>query len=406
MFDDCGLSIPQFPAHPEFGSIDVKPAVLKKVQPVLEQAAAAEGGRVAAPDRAVRQLVRSIADPLKLGQMGETHFVLGHHWKQHFDRLHAQDGGPITVAKLRRWIDQPQSMGMPREVANLVILTFADQTNRSFFLRGGRVAPTLEAVADDLELREEALPSKDDWTEAVRRAQFLFGLVPPETLNATNVGELVSQLRAKVGELKSAIEGLCRELPARLQAVGLDLATADRLITARSAQALVATLSAGSDDQLVSLLATAELKTSDAAMSQTTGAKAKVLDEIVRMTDWELFDAVGKLADGRKTEAQAITGRVREALKADEHAIALKPVVNEAKRKALKLLTQAPAPPPLPPPPPPQPPAAEIVEQQQRRALSASAGREVLKGIDKKLDERPDYRLDIEWTIRKGGNDA
>ena len=49
---------------------------------------------------------------------------------------------------------------------------------------------------------------------------------------------------------------------------------------------------------------------------------------------------------------------------------------------------------------------AVVVDQQQRRGLSASAGKEVLRAIDKKLDEGSDYRLDIDWTIRKGGKDA
>ena len=51
-------------------------------------------------DGQVRSVVRGIAYPLNLGEMGETHFVLRDTWKQRFLQQHAADGGPLTVAKL------------------------------------------------------------------------------------------------------------------------------------------------------------------------------------------------------------------------------------------------------------------------------------------------------------------
>lgn len=39
-------------------------------------------------DRPLRPLIRQIANPLQLGELGPdaTHFVLGQHWKNHFTR--------------------------------------------------------------------------------------------------------------------------------------------------------------------------------------------------------------------------------------------------------------------------------------------------------------------------------
>src|SRR5439155_14599233 len=99
-------------------------------------------------------------------------------------------------------------------------------------------------------------------------------------------------------------------------------------------EALIAGVIAGSDDQLVTVLANAQVRTSDTAMSQTIG-KAGLLDEIIRTTGWELFDAIGKLTDERKTAAASIIACVGEVLIADEHAIAMKPAIDEARRKAL-----------------------------------------------------------------------
>ena len=62
--------------------------------------------------------------------MGETHFVLRDTWKQRFLQQHAAEGGPLTVAKLRRWTDLPDARGLSEEVQNLLVLTFrmADRT--------------------------------------------------------------------------------------------------------------------------------------------------------------------------------------------------------------------------------------------------------------------------------------
>jgi hypothetical protein len=39
-------------------------------------------------------------------------------------------------------------MGLPAEIQNLIIHTFAALTNRSFFLRNGPYTPTLENTLD------------------------------------------------------------------------------------------------------------------------------------------------------------------------------------------------------------------------------------------------------------------
>ena len=44
---------------------------------VCQQAARTPDGRVFVEDKAVRQKLRNICNPLELGQMSETHFVLG-----------------------------------------------------------------------------------------------------------------------------------------------------------------------------------------------------------------------------------------------------------------------------------------------------------------------------------------
>lgn len=92
---------------------------------------------------------------MQLGKTGETHFVLGDHWRSHFLREQAKEGAAFTVANLRKWMDQPLAMGLPTEAQNLIILTFAGQTNRSFVRGNVPSMPSIDQMPEDLELREQ-----------------------------------------------------------------------------------------------------------------------------------------------------------------------------------------------------------------------------------------------------------
>ena len=61
-------------------------------------------------------------------------------------------------------------MGLPRDIQNLVLLSFAWQSNLTFYVYGRPVEPQLEQLDDALELRPEVLPSAALWQEATQRA--------------------------------------------------------------------------------------------------------------------------------------------------------------------------------------------------------------------------------------------
>jgi len=151
----------QFPAHPLFEA-EIKTANLNKVLDVATQAARTHDGRIPV-DKSLRQVVRQIANPLLLGEIAETHFVLGQHWKTHFNRKAAETGGTQDVGRLRQWIDQPSPMGLPEEAADLVILVYAEQTNRSFYFYEAPYEAALKNLKNDLVLREQTLPAEPVW---------------------------------------------------------------------------------------------------------------------------------------------------------------------------------------------------------------------------------------------------
>ena len=120
-----------------------------------------------------RRLVRYL-DPLM-----RTYFRAELRGSENFLREQAKEGAAFTVANLRKWMDQPLAMGLPTEAQNLIILTFAGQTNRSFVRGNVPSTPSIDQMPEDLELREQTLPEPGDWEAACKRAAALFGLTIP-----------------------------------------------------------------------------------------------------------------------------------------------------------------------------------------------------------------------------------
>lgn len=408
----------QFPAHPTF-DVDIKPGLIRRVWPEVQRAIEAPDRRGLVQDAATRKLVRSIVNPCQLGQMGETHLLVEDHWRSRFAQSHARDGGgAITVAQLRRWIDLPNPMGLPLELQNLIIMSFAALTNRRFLLRGGPVEPSIDSLADELELREQALPDAAHWATAVHRAATLFGLTVPQTLNAGNVGRLVDDVRRDAGAKREAVGKLVasvRDRVARYHAT-LD----ERVRTSESAQALLASLHSADDADLVRTLATATIETSEAAVGRSIG-QAHTVAEALTTAKWNIFDAMRDLNDHRQGAAQGILQRLAEAIGSDEHVISLKPKLEELDRDAVRLLTVAavasppvslpvaptgPVPAPIPAAQGPsggvgQCPAAVLVEEAQEFDLDSVAATSLLKSLQARLDGDHELELSLSWRIAR-----
>jgi hypothetical protein len=400
-----------FPAHPRFEA-EVKSSNLRKVYDVVVQAARREDGRVEV-EKTLRPLLRQVANPLLLGEMGPdaTHFVLGQHWKNHFTRKAAQSGSALTVGQLRQWMDEPKTMGLPREAANLVILVFAEQTNRTFLEHGGPQEGTLARLPDHLELKEQRLPDEAAWGVAVGRAASILGVTVSQLRKAANVGLLVGQAKTKAVEHRPGCQGYARRLRERLQALGV--AESARLKTAQATQSLVERLGSGDGDALVGVLASAEVATSEAAMGSCLKHAAE-LSATLDAFNWEILDAVGKLGDGRRDGAAEVQRLVREALAADEHALALAPALKEAQSKAVRLLTQAtaqPAPEVVAPPDrpvtvPPMKPTPRTVGSGEKAGLTLAEAAEQLERLKKEQEAGRTVTVSLAWKVESGGEKA
>ncbi|MBN9519352.1 hypothetical protein J0H58_12655 [bacterium] len=399
----------QYPRHPKFGQ-EIKPGKdLRQVLEVCQEAARTPDGRVFVEDKGLRQKLKNVCNPLDLGQMSETHFVLGNVWKNHFTKLLAASQQPHpTVADLRRWTDQPEERGLPREVQNLLVLTYADQTNRSFVRYGTNYAPGLDDLPNELELQEQTLPDLKDWNEAVTRVADILGHAVSRLLNASNLATLA----AKVGESVTAFKADCDGLPDRLQLVlqhvGVgegEAVKADRVRTAKAVKGLLAACEGKEPTALVGGIATAKLDTSGTTMGRSLKS-AKAVSDSLKATRWDLFTAVSQIDDARKTAADLLLDDVRSWLRTDEHALAggIAAKLSEAEGRAIKLLTppKQPTVPPVVPPPPPSSPGWKAVQSDGKARLTEKELMAAAEELAVRLRENPRYRLTIQWTLEEG----
>jgi hypothetical protein len=343
--------------------------------------------------------------------MSETHFVLDGKWKTHFNKMLTQSGqSNPQVGEMRRWTDLPDEKGLPKEIQNLLILVYADQTNRSFrhVHHGGNYTPSLDDLPNELELHEEIMPDLKDWNEAVARVWDIFGHGISKLLNASNLATMA----AKIGESITGFKTDCEALPDKVQLVlknlgvgEADFSKCDRVRTAKAVKSLVASCDGEEPTALVGAIAHAKIETNSTSMGRSLKS-AKAILECLGRTRWDLFSAVAQLQDHRKTDAEMLIQDVCTWLKTDEHALVggLASKLSDAEGRAIKLLTPPKVIDPIPPikPPPPVPGKKWMqVSTGKKDRLASKDWQAIAEELRKQLEENPAYRLTVQWLLEE-----
>ena len=410
----------KFPAHPVFDE-EIRDAALRRVLERIQEAAGEPNQRMLIPDHSDRRHLSAIAAPLKLAIMSPTHLQLTNAWADHFARQHARSGGSaFTVARLREWIDEPQRMGLPPKVQNLVILAFAAQADRALVRNNVQMTGTLERIEDTIEVRETTLPSEIAWAKARERAQSLFGIVPPEVRKGTNVRQLAEDLKTAATEKRARLGELARALQPRMEQFAIPL-TASRLATLRSAQSLTAEIVTASDSvAAVNALADANLLVSELAVARLL-ASVNAVAAAVSNAPWQIIGGAIALTDHRRAAATGLRVKLAEALEADEYVIPLKPGLDDIQQKGTRLLTDTganrgtpPGEPETTPPSQQEPPLSETISSPEPRAgqqrsqvldegslteLTADEAATALNTLRERIAEAPQARLSITWRL-------
>ena len=402
----------EFPAAPFFET-EVKAGSLKKVYEQVAPATQVADGRIEI-DKPQRPVVRQIANHLLIGELGvdKTHFVLGQHWKTHFSRKAAETGSAMSVGQLRKWIDDPKPMGLPKEAQNLIILIYTAQTSQTLYLHGGTLDDTtLSNVPDACELRKDKLPDSSDWELALQRAGSIFGVAGLRLLSAGNVQALATECKKKAAGIKKSCQAFQQGLKQRLSELGISPDDTDRMKTASATLSLVANIDATEPAAIVNLLATANVATSEAAMAECVG-KAAELEGNLDTAGWQTFELVRKLPEEHQATAKKILRELEDALSSDEHAIELAPALKSAQAQSMRLLeklveVKPPETKPAGSPPAIKPPMTQekkVVEQDSREDITLQAAKSVLDGLNSRLERDQSVRINVSWVIEQGGD--
>lgn len=331
----------RWPRHPRLGERLTKRRVEHLVE-VFGQLIDAEERRLPA-ERALIDEVRDTLGELQLVRVteGAIHLVTDQVLQKLEKRRAQQSIDQPTVSQLRAWIDETNTMGLQPEAEDLIVRCYARWDARTFVAWGKPyVVEAGKPIPDDVMLEKPQLPAAAVWAKALAMAERLFGIaLPGKALHADNLKRFEAAVASKVTDVAKPTE----QLPGELERWGTLLgvpSTADRLKTARSAAALLATLKQG---RVVDALAACTPETSPAAVSRslaTASANLAVLGERLVFGQLE--------AVSRRSEVEGATElceRAAAALRQDEAIIGLAEKLRELAVEAQRLLAPKPPPP-------------------------------------------------------------
>lgn len=346
-----------------------------------------------------RKVMAAIANPLRLGVQSEQAFLLdvSPHWDQHFtkklaERVQQGASGDPTVGELRAWIDEPQAMGLSRELQSLVILAWVHATDRTFTQHGGPAGQaTIDHLPDDYQVRAEDLPGAATWLEAKARAEHILGFAGlPDVPSAVGLEKLGNTLAQAVHEYRADADALVTGLERVAALVGGE--EPNRLRTAKVAAALLHDVE-GTDSKLgrVEAFVAADVTPSPQAVGASIKAAAAVHGTIEGI-DLDILGAgIAKDADG------AIAAELTSLLAAEELAQPLAAPLRALFATARDLVLGATPPEPTPPPPA-SPRAKTLVAEHGLDRAAATARLDTLQA-QLATDEYANATVDIEITV-------
>ncbi|MFG2836505.1 phage resistance protein [Streptomyces zaomyceticus] len=422
----------QYPAHPDLDpdgtGKPVKPVEIRTVFEYVRKAAEDRDGQVEV-DGKDRKTMARIAGGLGLGTMREAYYRQSTTWPDHFTSQARRDGtAEPTLVKLTDWSDLPEPRGLPEPLRRLLAAAYAEMTDR-VWVRGGvpvEPAPAPHELKRDYALREQALPSEEDWTEARKRYETVLGDRAPQLRRGRIVNQFAGQIKQAASALAQDAGRVVGELEKHRSFLRLD-DDSPRLVLARRAQDLVKSVTeAGTDARtVVDRLARFDLGNFTAhryAMSLKGAAKVAAA---LQNTSW---DQLG-LADTLGVDGAAVLERVRDAAAGDPGDYPDLPGVLQASgREVLSLLRsrqttaeqpQTPATPSpssddvdliggsahpqvLPEPvaqPGPRTPSQSVVRSGGGRTTAARAAAELQAEIAALAAENPNATVEVVWKV-------
>lgn len=326
-----------YPQHPRFDAAggEVKARDFRAVAEAVLRAVDDDTKRV--PLAGLNAVsIQRIAKPLGVGAANDQYFVFGDQqftpWGVEIEKKlgeRAQASGidpsaPVTVGDLRGWItSMPQGDGLPAAAVDLIIIAWAALRQRT---PSGAPLEALEPgkLSDHITLRQERLPSQDNWAKATTLAQQVFGTRPARrTVTASALAIFEADVLGQLRESGDAQRTLATALENAYTARGLY--DGDRLTTAREVAALTTALSQLKGVALVDQLAATEFSSSPTAAGKSFASAAAVAGALkgYRMDRLAPLEAASAGEGERADTAARHLADFTKALRDDEFVTAL-----------------------------------------------------------------------------------
>ncbi len=336
-----------WPEHPHFGQA-LKKSSLNHILALVRDAMLQPGTRLVVADRAKRKLVKEIAHPLQLVDMGENAFVVKEYWKRLFQKEIDEQGGNAAVDDLRKLCTRRR--GLTREVQDLLIIIFAEQTHRGFKVMEKAYLPKIGGLPGEAVLHGRDLPGQKTWDKVRDRVSALFGWSPSPMVSVTALEELELEIAGILTGRVTPVRALVTELEAVAARLGLD--RAGRLDTAREVRALVNNLLNAGPEKMVEVLAELVPPTTADAMG-TSFKTAGDLAATLKQTHWTILENAWRLGGDSGAKARIMRDRLAETAAHDELSVPLAAALRQALDEAAGLLAaQVPVSQPAGPPKP------------------------------------------------------
>jgi hypothetical protein len=280
-----------------------------------------------------------------------------------------------TVGQVRRWLDENHKMGLEAEAEDLVVRCYARHAARTFMYFGKPYQPAAGTpMPEDVVLEKPELPGVAAWGAALDLAGHTLGIsLPGKALHADNLKRFEADLRGKLDRVTRA----AAELPGRLtewaELIGV-AGDADRITSARSADALIAELVGKGAVAQVETLASFQARTSPRAVGKSLASAP----DLVKLLGDNLVAGVYRQLVSRKAELSGATELLEQAalaMRQDEIHVALAERLRSLAEAGQKLLSSG-------PPQPSQPPGKGTVVE-----INASGRAESLARLDAAVEE-------------------
>lgn len=307
----------KYPNAPKIADDALTRRPVEKMRDVVLEAIESPERRAFVEDKEIRRNLTRYLVPLKVGEMGETHFTWSAHWRDLIDgRLKEMEQGSrdrVTVSQLRKAIDPPDApTAIPEYLQDLIITMYAGLEN--MVLTYGDQATDLEIgkLQGLSVLVRRDLPGEPAWERACGLLQSVFDVKPGRLRNARNVEKLARELRQSVESDAPAAKQIPEKLVEAGAHLGMTRAEVEETARHQTASLLCALLLAIGDDaaKTVESIAALRWESDDPTALKKQWDQARANLSLMTTLPWKTFGALQahgtQVAAGLLEESRAV----------------------------------------------------------------------------------------------------